>query len=109
MQNLAEFASSDPENILSQYAFDSNDANYNLEFTVDPAQTKLFGPLGSDAKIYAENNITYNHHHDGVEPDKFNADNGLSSLFQITSVSYDNKGKVFVASMESPNYPFYGV
>ena len=30
-------------------------------------------------------------------------------MFEATSVSYDNNGKVFVASMEAYKYPFYGI
>ena len=30
-------------------------------------------------------------------------------MFQPTAISYDNKGKAFVAAMESFEYPFYGV
>ena len=30
-------------------------------------------------------------------------------MFQPTAISYDNKGKAFVAAMESVAYPFYGV
>lgn len=44
-----------------------------------------------------------------MTPDKYESDYGLKAMFRPTSVSYDNKGKVFVASMESDKYPFYGV
>lgn len=54
-----------------------------------------------------DNNIAYNHHSWGVSPDRFKTDKGLSSIFTPTSISYDNKGVPFVASMESKQYPFF--
>ena len=36
MQNLAQFASADPDNVLDLYAFDSSDVNYTLEFVASP-------------------------------------------------------------------------
>ena len=41
--------------------------------------------------------------------ESFKKDKSLSEVFYPTAISYDNKGKAFVASMESTKYPFYGV
>ena len=95
--------------VLSENAFDSNDDNYPLKYLVPANQTKMFEDLGSLNFLLANFNVTYNHHHDGVTPDKFENDLGLKKIFRPTTVSYDNKGKVFVASMEGYDYPFYGV
>lgn len=89
-------------------SYDSDDENYNLEFLVDPSTTRMFSPLGDDAQIYAKKNITYNHHTFGIKPDLFKTDTKLAAMFTPTSVSYDNNGKAFVASMESKKYPFFG-
>ena len=108
-QYLATYAATSGLEVLSENAFDSNDDNYPLKFLVPANETKMFEDLGSLNFLLANFNLTYNHHHDGVTPDKFESDKGLKSIFKPTSVSYDNKGKVFVASMEGHTYPFYGV
>jgi gamma-glutamyl hydrolase len=95
--------------VLTEGTFDSDDANYNLTYLVNETETRMFGPLGPMAQVLAEKNLTYNHHHTGVTPDKYESDVGLKAMFKPTSLSYDNKGQVFVASMEAYNYPFYGV
>jgi hypothetical protein len=69
----------------------------------------MFSDLGGLNFLLANFNLTYNHHHDGVTPDKFVDDAGLKAMFKPTTLSYDNNGKVFVASMEAYKYPFYGV
>ena len=69
----------------------------------------MFGPLSDQAQIFARQSLTYNYHHDGVVPNKFLSDKGLGDVFKPTSYSYDDNGKVFVATMESTRYPFYGV
>jgi len=53
--------------------------------------------------------MTYNYHSYGVSLDTFKQDAGLGAMFTPTSLSTDNEtGATFVATMESPNYPFYG-
>ena len=51
--------------------FDSNDENYNLQFVIPTDKTKLFGPLGDNAKDFNQHPLTYNHHHDGFYPQSF--------------------------------------
>jgi gamma-glutamyl hydrolase len=81
-QMLAMYAASSGSAVLSENAFDSNDANYNLDFTVPPGETRLFSPLKHLAQNLADKNLTYNHHHDGVTPDKFESDEGLKAMFR---------------------------
>jgi len=52
-----------------------------------------------------------NSHSYGVDPQKFDTDKGLSSLFTLTSISYEPEGDMrpFTASMESEKYPIFGV
>jgi len=107
-ENLAMFASDDSETVLES-GFDSDDENYVLHFTKEPANTRLFSPMGADAEIFAQKAIAYNHHSFGVAPNRFLTDRGLASMFTPTAISYDNKGRAFVAAMESLNYPFFGV
>ena len=104
-ENLAQFVSDLGDDVLER--FDANDESYTLEFVGNPAQTKLYSPLGSDVNIFAKLNIAYNHHSWGVSPAQFKEDAGLSSMFTPTAISYDNQGVPFVASMESKDYPFF--
>ena len=69
----------------------------------------MFGPLQTKALLFEKENLTYNYHHDGVLPSKFETDEGLALIFKPTSYSTDGNGTVFVASMEGHHYPFYGV
>ena len=53
--------------------------------------------------------MTYNSHSYGLALDTFTSDTGLGSMFTATSLSTDaSTGDTFVATMESPDYPFYG-
>ena len=53
--------------------------------------------------------MTYNSHSYGLLLDTFKTDAGLGSMFTPTSLSTDTEsGDTFVATMESPNYPFFG-
>ena len=53
--------------------------------------------------------MTYNSHSYGLALDTFTSDEGLGAMFTATSLSTDaSTGDTFVATMESPNYPFYG-
>ena len=67
----------------------------------------MFSILGDDAHVFENYKITYNHHSWGVSQDTFKNDKGLSSIFTPTSISYDDDGVPFVASMESKKYPFF--
>jgi len=73
-----------------------------------PEDTKVFAALGPKAEIYEYYNMTLNHHSWGISPDKFDTDEGLSAIFYPTSISIDDSGLPFVASMESKDYPFFG-
>jgi gamma-glutamyl hydrolase len=45
-----------------------------------------------------------------MNPDKFKTDNGLSSMFKLTGISYMTNAThdPIVASIESEKYPFFG-
>jgi anthranilate/para-aminobenzoate synthase component II len=74
--------------------------------------------------------VQINFHHDGVEPEVFNATPKLVHLssfnrlefaltyrsrlwqynfYNVLSTNADRKGKVFVSSIEAKQYPIYGV
>ena len=54
--------------------------------------------------------ISLNSHTQGISPDKFKTDAGLSAIYHPTSISYTNDDEhlAFVATMESSQYPFFG-
>ena len=62
--------------------------------------------------IISNQNVTWNHHEDGITPENFLADEGIASMFEMNSLNVDLDGRPFVSSMEACNidlYPFYGV
>ena len=54
------------------------------------------------------NKSTYNHHIFGISPEKY-VDSDLGSVFTVTSISYTENKQPFVASMESKDFPFWGL
>ena len=102
---LAMFAS-DSGNPLS--SLESVKQSLTLDFLVDPTETKMFAEM-ADPTYFAETASTFNIHWFGVALDQFTKDEGLGSMFTPTSLSTDPvTGDTFVATMESPDYPFFG-
>ena len=63
-------------------------------------------------EIASTQNVTFNHHRNGIEPERFLANDDLNSMFVITSVNKDLNGRPFVSSFEARDieaYPFYAV
>ncbi len=58
--------------------------------------------------LFEDHNVTYNSHHWSMNPDKFNTDKGLASMFKLTGISHMPNGTAIVASIESEQYPFFG-
>jgi len=53
--------------------------------------------------------MAYNSHDWGIDPKKFETDEGLREMFEVTAVHHlPDTGAVFVASIESKKYPFFG-
>lgn len=104
-ENLAIFASDSGSPLSTQ---ESNEQSLKLDFLVDPTTTKMFEKV-NDPLYYSEEGMTFNHHSFGVSLDEFTKDAGLSQMFTPTSLSTDPvSGDTFVATMESPDYPFFG-
>ena len=80
-----------------------------------PLEFTEYGANGS--KMFAEKRlrdmlsepITYNYHFLGITPETFNSDEGISTLFNMTSINHDLDGAAFVSGFESPVHPYYGV
>ena len=70
--------------------------------------TEMFRTV-DDPSYYSQEGMTFNHHSLGVTVSAFTEDEGLGGMFKPTSTSTDPySGDTFVATMESPNYPFFG-
>ena len=105
-ENLAIFASSSG-NPLS--ALVSVTTSLTLEFLEDPKTTKMYSEMSRDPAYFSKEAMTYNWHHLGISLDTFTSDAGLGKMFTPTATSTDpESGDTFVASMESPDYPFFG-
>jgi len=104
-ENLAIFAS-DSGSPLSY--LESTNQSLLLDFLVDPTTTKMFADL-ADPEYFHEEAMTYNHHSFGLALEEFTTDAGLGGMFTATSLSTDViTGDTFVATFESPKYPFFG-
>jgi len=105
------------EAILETDVYSTEDISMHLEFTeYGLTESKMFAgqlPYANVRSIAATEPVTYNYHHDGITPDNFLADRGLTDMFEITSVNFDEQNDLpFVSSMEARDidlYPFYGV
>lgn len=105
-ENMVSYVADAGWDVLSVYDYDTG--SMALEFVVDPRDTKMFNQLGDRAFLFEQYNTSYNAHHWGLNPDKFNTDKGLSSIYHHTAISYMPDGRPFVAAVESDNYPFFG-
>jgi hypothetical protein len=70
----------------------------------------MFGDLKDQAFQFETQAMTYNSHNWGVDPVKFITDDGLFSMYEVTSISYEPEGehRPFAASVEGKKYPFFG-
>ncbi|CAI2370076.1 unnamed protein product [Moneuplotes crassus] len=90
--------------------FDSvNNAN-NVTLADEVSESKLFEEM-PDHLIEAleEENITYNHHYDGIKPEVFEKYSNLREEYHMLGVSYDEKDQEYVAVIEAKNFPIYGL
>ena len=106
-ENMVSYVADEGWKVLDVYDLDS--ASLTLDFVVDPLSTKMFQWLGNEAYLFNDHNVTYHSHHWSMNPDKFNTDKGLASMFKLTGISYmPDDGRPIVASVESEQYPFFG-
>jgi gamma-glutamyl hydrolase len=102
------WASSVGRDILESYS--AHAISETLQFVVDPRSTKMFGDLGDEGFKFETEAMTLNSHNDGIDPVKFITDDGLASMYKLTSISYEPEGehRPFTASVEGKKYPFFG-
>eukprot|EP00349_Pseudokeronopsis_sp_Brazil_P010254 CAMPEP_0202978512 /NCGR_PEP_ID=MMETSP1396-20130829/84905_1 /ASSEMBLY_ACC=CAM_ASM_000872 /TAXON_ID= /ORGANISM="Pseudokeronopsis sp., Strain Brazil" /LENGTH=119 /DNA_ID=CAMNT_0049717495 /DNA_START=671 /DNA_END=1030 /DNA_ORIENTATION=- len=68
----------------------------------------MFGPMGDEAYVFEEYAMTLNAHSHGLNLEDYDGTE-LGQFYRPTSISYDEDGLTFVASMEAFDYPFFGV
>jgi len=89
--------------------FDSEDYPIPLNFTSYGKQSRIFAGAPTDLmNIYASENVTYNHHQYGLEPNDFFQNDKLTSFFNLISTNTDRVGRPFVSMIEGKRYPVYG-
>lgn len=103
--------------ILLRFMFlqDIRSCCFNSTMVSLPLEFTEYGTNGS--KMFASERlremlsepITYNYHFLGITPDSFASDEGISTLFKMTSINHDLDGEPFVSGFESSAYPYYGV
>jgi len=108
LEALATWASSDGRDVLTH--LEAEHVSLPLFFTADPLETKMFAGLGLSAYWFENLPVTLNAHSFGVDPTRFTDDEGLKSIFTLTSVSFEPEGdgNPFTATMESDRYPIMG-
>ncbi|CAI2371025.1 unnamed protein product [Moneuplotes crassus] len=95
---------------LETYYFDADDISNNVTLKSTISESKLFNEMPQHLITAIEQeNITYNHHHDGVLPSAWNNHAELRDAYHLLGVSYDEKDIEYVAFVESKNYPIWGL
>lgn len=107
---LLQLASDAGKDVL-QSGFEADDVSMALDFTLFGMEESNMFASDDVRDVAASEHIAYNHHHQGIEPEAFLADKGLSEMFAISSVNTDLSGRPFVSSIEArdSNFPYYGV
>eukprot|EP00551_Chaetoceros_affinis_P008791 CAMPEP_0203664426 /NCGR_PEP_ID=MMETSP0090-20130426/1834_1 /ASSEMBLY_ACC=CAM_ASM_001088 /TAXON_ID=426623 /ORGANISM="Chaetoceros affinis, Strain CCMP159" /LENGTH=404 /DNA_ID=CAMNT_0050527655 /DNA_START=76 /DNA_END=1290 /DNA_ORIENTATION=+ len=98
----------DSENITLPLIFPSKEdvLRSNGVYSLDSA---LYPPSTPMRETLVKVNITMNNHHQGITPSHFLQTPELTEFFHITSTNLDRQGRQFVSTIESKNYPIYGV
>ncbi|XP_076629583.1 gamma-glutamyl hydrolase-like [Colletes latitarsis] len=87
----------------------ADDIALPLEFTNGYKSSKMFADASADIKnILATKSVTVNSHHFCVTQNDLKRSN-IFNEFRILSVNHDKEENEFISSLESVNYPFYGL
>jgi gamma-glutamyl hydrolase len=102
------------QNILDPKSgqFDSYNYSIPLDFIIsNPTNsTKLFKYAGQYIiDILSNENVTMNNHHYGIFTEHFNSESKLNNFFKLISTNLDRKSNNFVSTIESFDYPIYGL
>lgn len=108
-ENMAIWAADADRDILGTY--NAHAISLPINFTVDPATSKVFSGMGERAYDFENGALLLNSHSFGLDPNAFNTDAGLGSFYRLTSISNEPEAPFapFTATMEAYDYPFFGL
>jgi len=112
---LSQFAAED-DGILTP-GFDSENLTLPLNLTVEAAHSRILKEAaatriqgyGSILDAMTSLPITMNNHVQGLTLPKYFSNSKLKSFFNVIATGIDRKGQEFVAAIEHPTLPFWGV
>lgn len=85
----------------------SEDIAMSLNFTEKARGSRMFKNMPEELfKILANEDVTYNHHADGISLKTYTEVKSLDSFFNILSTNVDKDGKTFVSTVEG-NHSFF--
>lgn len=95
---------------LSMYKFESDDISNNITLKPTIADSVLFNAMPQHLITALQNeNITYNHHHDGIFPEIYQKYPALRDNYLVLGNSYDENDLEYIAFVEHKNYPIWGI
>ena len=107
-QLLCILSSGGNHSILLEHAYDSSDVAWPLTFTPLAQKSFLFGDVPASVSGTAKDvfamasrlNVTFNWHHDGVDPSSWDSNIILAQRLEVLSTNVDKQGKPFVSTVE---------
>jgi gamma-glutamyl hydrolase len=107
-ETMGQWAADEPFDLWGK--FSAHSISQTIEFTVDPASTRMFGQMGESAYLFETYPMLLESHDNGIPVEKFETDKGFGDMFKLTSVVYEPEGehKMQTATMESEKYPLFG-
>jgi hypothetical protein len=106
---MIQLAATDPS--VLKLGFDAANISLALNLQNGADESFLYGDPYLRTIVTTEN-VTFNHHEQGVTPTDFTADPGLTDMFVISSINIDRNSREFVSSIEPRDprkHPIYGV
>jgi len=90
--------------------FDSENIPLPLHFTDYGREScRIFKSAPKELmKIYAHENVAFNHHQSVIKPTTFHDNHHIANFFHVISTSKDRVGVEFVSMYESKHFPIYG-
>jgi len=108
-QNLHILAAWD-EKVLCEFCYDSTNVSWSLDMNSKAKSSRFLGSLPPVAFLtLASKNVTYNWHHDGIEPRAYQQFPKLAEFYDVLSTNVDKKGKTFLSTIEAKKWPIYGI
>lgn len=96
--------------VMSYAFFDDKKHPVELDWAVDPKETKLLSHMNSELlrKLDTEK-LSYENHGDGVTLESFEKDPKLNESVRVLATNLDRNGNTVVSLIEHKTLPFYGL